>query len=189
MTMPFTPEHPPEGYPVDLERSVLLRDGKVAYVRPLVPDDAPTLAHEIATADTETIYLRFFTPVVRIDEARLRHMTELDYHYRLALAAFSEWGDAIGVIRYEGAPGSTEAEVAVTTKQGWRRTGIATALLAMLEEAASQRGIETMVALYLAQNYPARDLFARFGYGSDDVEAGIVRVEKALPPAAGRASA
>ena len=79
MTPTIRPTELPPGYPVEYERRLTLRDGIEALVRPVVPADASLLAWEIAHADTETLYLRFFTPSLRIDDSRLRLLTELDY--------------------------------------------------------------------------------------------------------------
>jgi hypothetical protein len=54
MYAPIHPESPPPGYPVELETEVSLDDGTRAHLRPVVPDDADILAHEISTADPET---------------------------------------------------------------------------------------------------------------------------------------
>lgn len=178
MTIP--PIDAPAGYPFVFERTVTLRDGTTARIRPIVPHDADLLAEEIGAADEETLYLRFFTPVVRLDDERLRYLTVLDYRYRFAIAAFALDGTGIGIARYEGAAGSDEAEVAVTVKRGYRRIGLATTLFEILEEAARSSGIRRFLANYLAENEGAEALMAANGYSAPSYEGGVATVSKSL---------
>ena len=80
----------------------------------------------------------------------------------------------------EGQEGSDVAEIAVTVKTGWRRSGIGTQLVAMLEKAALARGIVAFDAMYLAGNDGASGLMKRAGFHIEDVDAGIVTVRKEL---------
>lgn len=182
--MPLTmipPADAPAHYPFQFERIVTLGDGSPARVRPIVPEDASLLGAEIEAADEETLYLRFFTPVVRFDEARLRYLTELDYDRRFALAAFTIDGDGMAIARYEGAAAAGEAEVAVTVKPEYRRLGIATSLFGLLEEAAAAHGIRRLYANYLAANDAAEALLAKCGYGDVQFDGSIATVVKELP--------
>lgn len=174
----------PPGYPAHLERDVTLRDGRRVHVRPIVPSDAPDLAAAAAAADAETMYLRFFTPRPRLSARQLRHLTEVDYRSRLALVAFGDDDRGVAVARYESRPGADDAEVAIVVDAGWRRVGLAAALLALLEEAARQAGIRRLAALHLADNLPAAAMLAAAGYGSPTVADGITTVTRLLPPKA-----
>ncbi len=173
--------HPP-GYPAHLERTVALRDGRTVFVRPIVPSDAELLAAAADDADDETLYLRFFTSRPRLGPRQLRHLTEVDYRWRLALIAFDPDGRGVAVARYEGKPGDAAAEVAVVVEPGWRRTGLAAAMLRMLEEAAAQAGVTRLFALHLSDNAAAGALLAAVGYGSPTVSDGITTVTRALQP-------
>ena len=101
----------PPGYPFDYERQLTLRDGRVVYVRPVVPGDAVLLAKEAAIADADTLYHRFFNPAIRLDGKRLKFLTEVDYQNRFALVAFAR-GDGVAIARFEPA-GEGLAEVAL----------------------------------------------------------------------------
>ncbi len=177
------PRDAPAGYPFDFERTITVGDGSLARVRPIVPQDAGLLGAEIEAADEETLYLRFFTPVVRFDESRLRYLTELDYGRRFALAAFTLDGAGMAIARYEGASSVGEAEIAVTVKPEYRRKGIATALFDLLEEAAVHHGIRRFYANYLAANEAAEALMAKCGYGDVTYDGGIATVVKDLADA------
>ena len=180
MTLPFMPPDVPDGYPRTFERRLTLADGVEVLVRPVVPADAALLADEVAHADAETLYLRFFTPSIRLGPDRLRRLTDLDYRHRFAVAAFAEDGEGIGIARYEGDAASTEAEIAVTVKPGWRHRGVASRLLELLDEAGRDNGIEGFFAYYLEENDGAAALLAGSGFGRPVFEDGVVKVTKRL---------
>jgi acetyltransferase len=174
----------PEDYPSDLEQILELDDGTVLRMRPVLPSDAQHLGEETERADAETLYMRFFTPKVHFDEARLRYLTELDYHHRLAVVVFvddsGEEGEGVAIARYEGKPGSDRAEVAVTVKPRWRNAGLGKRLVRILEAAALQRGITTFEAMYLGNNEGAAGLMQATGFSIERVDSGVVTVTKLL---------
>ena len=150
-------------------------------MRILLVEDDDSLAEAIAEADEETLYMRFFTPVVRFDDARLRYLVEIDYRNRFAVAALTPGGDGMAIARYEGAFGSDfDAEVAVTVTPAYRRMGLATALFEVLEEAGRANGFRRFHANYLAENEAAEKLMAAAGYAEVSYEAGIATVSKAI---------
>ncbi len=171
-TVMMRPQSPPTGYPHELERVTQLANGASVFIRPVVPEDAPRLAEEILTADSETLYLRFFTTNVQPDPAMLEALTVLDYAQRLAVAMLSADGDTVGVARY-GAVDADAVEVAVAVKRRWRRLGAANLLLAAVEEAAARRGYSQAMALHLTENTGAQRLLERRGYRRTGVSEGI----------------
>jgi GNAT superfamily N-acetyltransferase len=152
----------PPGYPRELERDITLTDGRRLHVRPVVPGDAKELLHAIQTADADTLRARFLGGRPPTDVDSLRHLVELDYRTRLALAAFDH-GVGVAIARYEGAEGSDVAEVAVAVQVGWRHAGLATQLVRLLAEAALARGITKFTATYFATNVDVHDLVAESG--------------------------
>ena len=142
------------GYPTDLERPVVLADGREVLIRPIRPEDADELRRAIATADHDTLHARFLGAPPH-DEASIKRLVEVDYDSRLALVAFAPDGTGVGIARYEGAVGSDTAEVAVAVDPGWRKLGLGALLLRELGHAALARGIHRFTALVLAENVPA----------------------------------
>lgn len=173
---PIDPTNIPPGYPEELEADVVLADGTRAHMRPIVPDDAEALADEILTADSETLYLRFFTTSVKPDDEMMERLTVLDYRTALAVGMIDvETGESMGIARY--AEVDAEAvEVAVSVKREWRRRGIADRLLDTVEAAARRAGYRRSTALYLLENAPAAALFERRGYRVVGANRGIVEI-------------
>jgi GNAT superfamily N-acetyltransferase len=153
---PHPPVVPP-GYPREYERDVRLRDGRRAFVRPIIPADAGALAEAFRTADADTLRRRFLGAPPPLTPERLRRLTTVDYTLRFALVAGSEAGRGIGVARYE-TEGDGGAEAAVVVDPEWRRVGLATTMIELLARAAVDRGIDTFTATYLAENRPVTAL-------------------------------
>ncbi len=179
MTIPLQPSAGiPTGYPFDYERRVVLRNGRTVHFRPVVPGDVDVLAREVAAADSDTLYHRFFNPAIRLNEKRLRFLTEVDYRRRFALVGFVD-GEAIAIGRFEPA-GEEAAEVAVVVKPEWRRMGIATEMLEILEEAAVERGFTEFEAMYLPSNHAIEHVLVKRAFGKPTVQSGVARVTKSI---------
>src|SRR5450756_2683069 len=77
----------PDAYPVWWEADVVLRDGGVAHVRPIVPSDADRIRRFHAGQSAESIYLRFFAPLKMLSDKDVARFTQVDYDSRVALVA------------------------------------------------------------------------------------------------------
>ncbi len=170
----------PTGYPVELEQHVDLRNGSRLFVRPVVPADVLVIEQELRNADNETLYQRFFNSQPRLNARRRQSLVNVDYHWRLALAVFAEDGAAVGIGRYEGAPGQKEAEIAFVVKPGWRRLGLASALLQLLAEAAQAQGITRLTAICLPGNNAMTALLRNSGFELLPAQDGIAVAMKVL---------
>src|SRR5665647_3262506 len=67
----------PDGYPAEWEADVVLRDGSVAHVRPIVPDDGDGLRRFHAGQSAESIYLRFFAPLKTLSDKDVARFTQV----------------------------------------------------------------------------------------------------------------
>ena len=168
--------------PAEFRREVRLADGRTVLVRPLVPTDAPELGEAMRHADPETLYRRFCGTPPRVTPRLLRHLTELDYVRRFALAAVDpDTGRGVAVARYEATDEPGVADVAVVVDPAWRRVGLATALIRMLAEAALARGIHQFTATYLPSNRPVAELLDDVG-GERVIALGLAEGVVRLPP-------
>jgi GNAT superfamily N-acetyltransferase len=143
-----------------LAEVVPLPNGSAVGVRPIVLADTYRLRRLFERLSPTTIYHRFFTPVIRPRRRVLEHLAGVDHDRREALVAVV--GDEIvGVARYDGRPGSPEAEVAVTVEDAWQGHGVGTALLVRLARRARDRGIAAFTASMLAENRQALGFLRR----------------------------
>ncbi len=89
----------------------------------------------------------------------------------------------VAIARYEPAGQDGTAEVAIAVTPGWRDAGLATRLLRMLAQAASERGIHTFTGTYLAGNRPVTALISEAGGPASQVTSrGIAEFSVPLAP-------
>ena len=171
----------PPGYPGEYQQEITVRDGRRVLVRPILPSDAPELADAIKPADPDTLRRRFRGGPPRITPALLAHLTVVDYVRRFALVAIDTvTGRGVAIARYEPA-GEGVADIAVAVRPAWRRVGLATTLILLLAKAATERGIHTFSASYLAENRPVAALVKDAGgLGRQVIEQGIAEFSLAL---------
>lgn len=163
------------------EQPVRLRDGRIVFVTRVSPGDAEELGEALAEADRETLYRRFCGPPPKVTPRLLAHLTELDFDRRYALVARDEVGKGVAIARYEATIQPGIAEIAVAVKPGWRRAGLATALVTMLAEAASRHGFSEFAATYLADNRAVADLLDSAG-ARRVITDGLADAAVRLPP-------
>jgi GNAT superfamily N-acetyltransferase len=129
-------------------------------VREIKLDDVDRLQRMFARLSAETVYHRFFSPVVAPRRSALVWLTAVDHDSRDALVAL-DGDEIVAVARYDGRPGAGTAEVAVTVEDGWQHRGIGRRLTARLAQRAVDHGIESFTASVLADNRPARGLLRK----------------------------
>ncbi len=88
----------PPGYPRELEREVVLRDGTRVRIRPIRPEDAPGLVAAYDRLSAHSAYQRFFSVRRRLPPDWAQFLATVDYRQRLAssrsglmTAAWSSW--------------------------------------------------------------------------------------------------
>ncbi|WP_375432813.1 GNAT family N-acetyltransferase [uncultured Friedmanniella sp.] len=171
----------PPGYPREWEADVVLTDGGVARLRPIVPADADLLVAFYERVSPESKYLRFFAPYPRLSIRDVKRFTEVDYVDRVALI-LTLGDEMIGVGRFDRIE-TDQAEVAFLVEDAHQGRGIAQLLLEHLAEAARERGIVGFVAEVLPENRRMAQVFADAGYRvSKGIEDGVLSVEFPILP-------
>ena len=163
---------------------VALRDGRSVLIRPILPGDVPALAEAIQSADADTIRRRYLGGHPQVTPGLLNFLTHVDYTSRFALVAIAPAGRrGVAIARYEPAGQDGTADVAITVTPDWRGAGLATELLRMLAQAASERGIHTFTGTYLAENLPVTALIRTTNAHTDQPTShGVAKFSVALPP-------
>ena len=129
-----------------------LADGRVVWLRPIVPDDVDELRRKVAEGDPQTLHDRLLGGRPPQTDEEFTRLVTVDYDRRFAVVALSPDRRGVGIARYEARQGDDAAEVAVAIDPQWRRVGLATALLRLLGEAALGNGIERFTAEFLRAN-------------------------------------
>jgi acyl-CoA synthetase (NDP forming)/GNAT superfamily N-acetyltransferase len=155
---------------------VLLRDGRVAHLRPITPEDQDLLVEFYGQVSAQSKYLRFFAPMPTLSERDVARFTRVDHHDRVALV-LTVAQKIIAVGRFDRLPESesrartgsrgrppVEAEVAFLVQDAHQGRGIAQLLLEHLAQAGRERGIEQFVADVLPENARMIQIFREAGY-------------------------
>jgi acetyltransferase len=77
-------------YPKEWERTIRLRNGRNACVRPVRPEDEDEFRRFFEKITPEDLRLRFFAPVRDFSHTFLARLTQLDYARAIAFVAFDE---------------------------------------------------------------------------------------------------
>ena len=161
---------------------MVLKDGGTVHVRPIRPDDGPRLEALHGRLSSESIYLRFFSYHPRLTPREVEHFTNVDHEWRFALVALLG-DDLVAVVRYDGWPGRTDAEVALVVDDAHQGRGIGTVLLEHLAAAARERGITEFRATVLPSNRRMLSVFRSAGFQTArQLADGVVDVTLALDP-------
>ncbi|WUH90475.1 GNAT family N-acetyltransferase [Streptomyces sp. NBC_00433] len=192
MTDPQDPHDPAtRPYPVHWEADVVLRDGAIAHIRPIGPDDAGRLVDFYEQVSDESKYYRFFAPYPRLSDRDVHRFTHHDYDDRVGLAA-TVGGEFIATVRYDrtdeagrstaGRTG-TRAEVAFLVQDAHQGRGVASALLEHIAAVARERGILHFTAEVLPANRKMVKVFTDAGYTQQRSFAdGVVHLDLDLEP-------
>lgn len=167
----------PPTYPRELESTAVLDDGRRVWIRPMAPCDREGLEWEIEHADGETLYLRFFTRAIKAHADTVEGLLDLDYRQRLALAAIGPDGEGAGVVRYACTDRDDEAQIAVVVAPEWRHAGLGMVLLDRIQEAARNRGIRRLTAVYLAENTVVDAIREGLGLPEPIIRHGLAEVD------------
>jgi acyl-CoA synthetase (NDP forming)/RimJ/RimL family protein N-acetyltransferase len=173
----------PDTYPAWWEADVVLRDGSVAHVRPIVPTDADRLRRFHAGQSAESIYLRFFAPLKTLSDKDVARFTQVDYDWRVALVATLH-EDIIGVARFDRLD-ETTAEVAFHISDAHQGKGVGSVLLEHLAAIGQERGVTKFVADVLPQNRKMIQVFTEAGYEVNyHFDDGVIAVAFTIEPTA-----
>ncbi|MDO5699446.1 MAG: GNAT family N-acetyltransferase [Dermatophilus congolensis] len=175
-------EQPPVAYPKAWEGDVVLRDGSLAHVRPILPSDGPGIHRFHDGQSEESIYMRFFAPIKHLSESDVHRFTHVDYDERVALVALIG-EDIIGIARYDRLDDRSIAEVAFNISDHFQGKGLGSVLLEHLAAIAGEEGVTQFVADVLPQNRKMMKVFVDAGYEvSHAFEDGVIAVSFRIEP-------
>ncbi len=163
-----------------MQRTVMLRDGSTAVIRPVEPEDAGLLVDGFEALSDRSRYARFLTAVPRLPRHWVEELVDVDHRDREALGAVdSQTGEGVGVARYVRLDDDPdEAEFAIAIVDAWQGRGLGRILLGELVEAARANGLQRLSGDVLAEN--DRMLALGRSVGRDarigDVQDGVVRL-------------
>lgn len=129
-------------------KTISLRDGARATLRPIAPEDKPLLAAMIERLSEESRYRRFLTSNNEMSPADLDYLVDVDHcDHEAIIATDPSSVEAPGVARYIRAKDDAEvAEIAVIVADDWQGRGLGRALLDRLTYRARREGVRRFSA-------------------------------------------
>jgi acetyltransferase len=188
--------HPPPGrrrydhmaihpYPAQWVSRFQLNDGTSVTIRPIRPEDAAMEQEFVRGLSEEAKYFRFMQSVQELSPEMLVRLTQLDYHREFALIATvtaKAREIEVAVARFFCNPGGETAEFAIVVADAWQRRGIGARLMAMLADAAREKGIQKLQGEVLASNGKMLRFMEALGFSAAPAaeDAGVVQVVRTL---------
>ncbi|WBX99921.1 GNAT family N-acetyltransferase [Ramlibacter tataouinensis] len=168
-------------------RRITLRDGREVTLRPVVEADATEIVQAFDRLSASSRYSRFMMHKERLDDAALQRGVHPrpghDFVFVATIPA-ADSIDIVGAAQYvqAGEPGDKVCEFAVTVAEDWRRSGLATKLLASLVRRARRDGYEMMEGWVIAENIAMLALARKLKFKTEPVpgDSTVLRVLRAL---------
>jgi acetyltransferase len=155
-------------YPRELEEEIPLGDGRTLLLRPIRPEDEPSLQAALASMTAEEIRLRFLVPVKTLSHIAAVRFTQLDYDREMGLI-LTEPGIAgqtpiYGVVNIIADPDNERAEYAIIVRHDMTALGLGTFLMRRIIDYARARGIREIWGDVLQENQPMLRLCRTLGF-------------------------
>ena len=170
-------------YPTEQEARFALRDGTLAFVRPVRPDDEDTYRAFFQSIPPDDLRLRFFAPMHDFSHAFLARLTQVDYARVYAVAAFDDVSKVmLGGVRLVMDADGRSGEYAILVAPGLKGKGLGHALMARMIAAARTAGLAEIEGYVLAENEPMLRMCRGLGFSlkHDPHERGVIRVTLVL---------
>ncbi|HKI97769.1 MAG TPA: bifunctional acetate--CoA ligase family protein/GNAT family N-acetyltransferase [bacterium] len=173
-------------YPKELEETIVLGDGRPLLLRPIRPEDEPSLQATFATLDPEEIRLRFFVPIRTLTHVTAARFTQIDYDREMALV-LTEPGipgrtRIYGVVSIISDPDNERGEYAIIIHHDLTGLGLGPALMRRMMDYARWRGLHEIHGDVLRENKIMLKLCTAFGFQQRNIpgDPGVVRVVATL---------
>jgi acetyltransferase len=170
-------------YPVELQTTIVDREGKTLGIRPIRPDDEALIQAFSRRLTAEDIRMRFFGPVREMSHEMAARLTQIDYDREMAFLLL-DGKDLLGVGRLAADPGFEQAEFALVVASERQGHGYGTLLLNHVLHYARARGIQRVVGHVLRENHKMLELTERMGFKRESGRAGEPDIRVVKPTAA-----
>lgn len=142
-------------YPVEEERTVMLKNGSPVLLRPARASDADQIRALFHAMPADDVFTRFFRRLRSLSNRDVERLCNINYETEVAFVAVEgprENEKVIGQSCYFVNPSSNLAESAFMVDPAWQGTGLGTALQRRLSEHGRSRGLRGFVAEVLPEN-------------------------------------
>jgi len=188
MTEDKLPKTAVRPYPTQYVSRWTMKDGSEVTIRPIRPEDEPTMIHFHEKLSERSVYLRYFQPLKlsqRVAHERLTRICFIDYDREMALVVEKKLPtgdcDIIAVGRLSKMHGREDAEVAALVRDEFQGKGIGTELYRRLIAIAKDEKLKKAVSTMLGENREMRSVCTKLGFKIEtNLEDNLVRAELEL---------
>ncbi|MBR0826239.1 bifunctional acetate--CoA ligase family protein/GNAT family N-acetyltransferase [Bradyrhizobium manausense] len=152
-------------YPSQWERHLELKDGWRIFVRPMRPEDEPTIHSFLKHVTPHDLRLRFFAPMKEFTHEFIARLTQLDYARAMAFIAFEEaTNEMVGVVRIHSDSIYESGEYAILLRSDLKGRGLGWALMQLIIDYARSEGLKTISGDVLQENTTMLDMCRQLGF-------------------------
>jgi acetyltransferase len=167
-------------YPKKYEILWQLKNGQEVLLRPIKPEDEPMWLEMFQSFSEESIRYRFFQMLKDTPhEVRVRYCN-IDYDREVAIVAETvENGKRkiLGVSRLSIESDAKGSEMAFIVSDYWQGLGLGTKMVDYALDIAKEKGVESVYAIMLQDNYRALSLTKKMGFNIEYLSDGTVKGE------------
>ena len=153
--------------PKKYEKLVRLRDGRTVLLRLIKPEDEPMWLEMFRNFSEESIRYRFFHIIKDTPHEMRARYCDIDYAKEIGIVAeLEEEGQRqiLGVVRLIIEEDEKTGEIAFIVADPWQGLGLGSKMVDHMIEICKDRGLETIYALTLPDNYRAIRLLKQRGF-------------------------
>jgi len=151
-------------YPWQWRREVSLKEGRQVLLRPIRPEDGESIRTLVRNMSAESRYFRFMHAINELSPQMVAQFTKLDYDRQMAFVAEDATNAIVGVSRYATSNDGPIGEFAISVADNWQGFGLASALMRMLIEHATEQGLQMLRGDVLRSNHPMQGLMQALNF-------------------------
>ena len=152
-------------YPTELERTLVLSNGREAFVRPVRPEDDAMFRRFFEHVSAEDLRLRFFRAVRDFSHDFIARLVQLDYARSMALVAIdAASGEMLGAVRLLADSDFERGEYGIMVRSDLKGAGLGWRLMQEMIEVARWMGLSTIEGQVLRENSTMLAMCRRLGF-------------------------
>jgi len=155
-------------YPKTLEEPITLPNRRELLLRPVLPEDEPSLQALVSRTSPEDLRLRFFQPIRELSHHVAATLTQIDYNRDMALVAADPGlpgqTGIYGIVNLSADPDNERAEYSIIVDRAMIRLGLGNLLMRRIIAYARARGIGEIYGEVLQENKPMLRLNRTLGF-------------------------
>lgn len=154
-------------YPEEYTTNFKMKDGTVALLRPITPDDFELEKEMFSHFSKETQRLRFFTYINEVTPELIRRYTDVDRDIEVGIMAeVEEQGreKMAGVVRLITDRNKEDGEFAVVVADPWQGRGLGSKFVDYITDIAKKSGLHKIYTFLLPDNHKMKGMLERRGF-------------------------